>query len=661
MGLGKKTIDDENYAGKRVLVRCDFNVPMKDGVITNDNRINAALPTIKKLINDGAKVILCSHLGKPKNGPEAKFSLAPVAVRLSEKLGQPVVFADDDNVVGENAKAAVATMNNGDVVLLQNTRFRKEETKNLPEFSEELASLADAYVDDAFGSCHRAHCSTAGVTDYVKDTAVGYLMEKEIKYLGNAVNDPERPFTAILGGAKVADKLNVISNLLEKVDTLIIGGGMAYTFLKAQGYEIGKSLCDDSKLDYCKEMMAKAQEKGVKLLLPVDAACIKDFPDPIDAPIETVIVPVTAIPADMEGCDIGPETMKLFADAVKASKTVVWNGPMGVFENPTLAAGTLAVAKAMAESDATTVIGGGDSAAAVQQMGLGHHVLAVVELAVVAQALANLVALGLQEGVGHAAADDQRVDLLQQVGDDVQLVCNLGAAQNSGEGTLGIVHGVAEILDLLLHQVADSGILDIVGHTGGGAVSAVAGAEGVVNVSVGQAGLLLAESGLVLGLLLAETGVLQQNDLAVAHGGNSSLGVLADDIVIVRKGDRLAQLLAQADSNGGQAELGLGAVLRLAQMAAQDDLSAVGNQLLDGRQCGVDAVIVGDNAVLHRDVEVAANQYALAGVVLIVNGLFTQTHSKSSSRYVSHFWRGAPRPKGFILIIRIKPKLRKCF
>ena len=371
MGLGKKTIDDENYAGKRVLVRCDFNVPMKDGVITNDNRINAALPTIQKLINDGAKVILCSHLGKPKNGPEAKFSLAPVAVRLAEKLGQPVTFADDDNVVGPKAKAAAATMSNGDVVLLQNTRFRKEETKNEDAFSEELASLADAYVDDAFGSCHRAHCSTAGVTKYVKDTAVGYLMEKEIKYLGNAVNSPVRPFTAILGGAKVADKLNVISNLLEKVDTLIIGGGMAYTFLKAQGYEIGKSLCDDSKLDYCKEMMAKAEAKGVKLLLPVDTACITDFPDPIDAPVDTKIYPVTEMPADMEGCDIGPATMKLFADAVMASKTVVWNGPMGVFENPTLAAGTLAVAKAMAESDATTVIGGGDSAAAVQQMGLG--------------------------------------------------------------------------------------------------------------------------------------------------------------------------------------------------------------------------------------------------------------------------------------------------
>ena len=369
--LSKKTIDDIDVKGKRVLVRVDFNVPMKDGVITNENRINAAMPTIQKLVNDGAKVILCSHLGKPKNGPEAKFSLAPVAKALSAKLGKEVVFADDDNVVGEQAKAAVAAMNNGDVVLLQNTRFRKEETKNVPAFSEELASLADAYVDDAFGSCHRAHCSTAGVTDYIKDTAVGYLMEKEIRYLGNAVNDPVRPFTAILGGAKVADKLNVISNLLEKVDTLIIGGGMAYTFIKAQGYEIGKSLCDDSKIDYCKEMMEKAKANGVKLLLPVDTVCVKDFPDPIDAAVDTTVYPISQMPADMEGCDIGPETMKLFADAVKASKTVVWNGPMGVFENPTLAAGTLAVAKAMAESDATTVIGGGDSAAAVQQMGLG--------------------------------------------------------------------------------------------------------------------------------------------------------------------------------------------------------------------------------------------------------------------------------------------------
>ncbi|MBQ7858860.1 MAG: phosphoglycerate kinase, partial [Faecalibacterium sp.] len=271
----------------------------------------------------------------------------------------------------ENAKAAVAAMNNGDVVLLQTTRFRKEETKNIETFSQDLASLCDAYVDDAFGSCHRAHCSTAGVTDYVKDTAVGYLMEKEIKYLGNAVNDPERPFTAILGGAKIADKLNVIDNLLEKVYTLIIGGGMAYTFIKAQGYEIGKSMCDDSKLEYCKQMMAKAQAKGVKLLLPVDAVTIADFPSPIDAPVETVVCDITAMPADREGCDIGPKTRELYAEAVKASKTVVWNGPMGVFENPTRAAGTLRVAEAMAASDATTVIGGGDSAAAVQQMGLG--------------------------------------------------------------------------------------------------------------------------------------------------------------------------------------------------------------------------------------------------------------------------------------------------
>ena len=369
--MAKMTVDDIQVSGKKVLVRCDFNVPMKDGKITNDKRIVAALPTIKKLIADGGRVILCSHLGKPKNGPEAKFSLAPVAERLSEYLGKPVVFADDDTVVGENAKAAVAAMKDGDVVLLQNTRFRKEETKNEPAFSEELASLADAYVDDAFGSCHRAHCSTAGVTDYVKDTAVGYLMEKEIKYLGNAVNDPERPFTAILGGAKVADKLNVISNLLEKVDTLIIGGGMAYTFLKAKGYGVGKSLLDETKIDYCKDMMAKAEAKGIKLLLPVDTVCIKDFPDPIDAAVETVTVDADAIPEDMEGCDIGPKSRELFAAAVKDAKTVIWNGPMGVFENPTLAAGTLAVAQAMADSDAVTIIGGGDSAAAVEQMGLG--------------------------------------------------------------------------------------------------------------------------------------------------------------------------------------------------------------------------------------------------------------------------------------------------
>ena len=323
-------------------------------------------------INDGAKVILCSHLGKPKNGPEAKFSLAPVAVRLAEKLGQPVTFADDDNVVGPKAKAAAATMSNGDVVLLQNTRFRKEETKNDPAFSKDLAELvgADAaYVNDAFGSAHRAHCSTAGVTAYIKDTAVGYLMEKEIRYLGNAVNDPVRPFVAILGGAKVADKLNVIENLLNKVDTLIIGGGMAYTFLKAQGLEVGTSLVDNEKLDYCKEMLAKAKEKGVQLLLPVDTTIAAAFPDPIDGPIAVEYVDSDKIPADKMGLDIGPKTCALFADAVKAAKTVVWNGPMGVFENPTLAEGTKAVAKALAETDATTVIGGGDSAAAVMQLG----------------------------------------------------------------------------------------------------------------------------------------------------------------------------------------------------------------------------------------------------------------------------------------------------
>ena len=369
MGLGKKTVEEMDVRGKRVLVRCDFNVPMKDGKITNDNRIVAALPTIKKLIENGGKVILCSHLGKPKNGPEEKFSLAPVAVRLSELLGKEVVFAGDDTVVGENAKAAVAAMKDGDVVLLQNTRFRKEETKNLPEFSQDLASIADCYVNDAFGSAHRAHCSTAGVTDYVKDTAVGYLMEKEIRYLGNAVNDPVRPFTAILGGAKVADKLNVIANLLEKVDTLIIGGGMAYTFLVAKGYGVGTSLVDEEKVEYCKEMMAKAEAKGVKLLLPVDTVITASFPDPIDGPVDVKVVPSDSIPADMMGLDIGPKTRELFAEAVKASKTVVWNGPMGVFENPTLAAGTLAVAKAMAEADATTVIGGGDSAAAVMQLG----------------------------------------------------------------------------------------------------------------------------------------------------------------------------------------------------------------------------------------------------------------------------------------------------
>ena len=367
--LGKRTVEDLNVKGKRVLVRVDFNVPMKDGVITNDNRIVAALPTIKKLIADGGRVILCSHLGKPKNGPEAKFSLEPCAVRLSELLGQPVVFANDDEVVGANAKAAVEAMNDGDVVLLQNTRFRKEETKNGEAFSAELASLAEVYVNDAFGSAHRAHCSTVGVTEYIKDTAVGYLMAKEIEFLGNAVENPVRPFLAVLGGAKVADKLNVIDNLLTKVDTLIIGGGMAYTFLAAKGYEVGNSLLDTEKIEYCKDMMAKAEANGVKLLLPVDTVVAAGFPDPIDAPVETKTVASDEIPADMEGLDIGEKTRELFAEAAKAAKTVVWNGPMGVFENPSLAEGTLAVAKALAETDATTIIGGGDSAAAVMKLG----------------------------------------------------------------------------------------------------------------------------------------------------------------------------------------------------------------------------------------------------------------------------------------------------
>ena len=372
--LSKKTIDDIDVKGKRVLVRVDFNVPMKDGVITNDNRIVAALPTIKKLVADGGKVILCSHLGKPKNGPEAKFSLAPCAVRLSELLGQPVVFADDDTVVGDNAKAAVAAMKDGDVVVLQNTRFRKEETKNLEPFSSELASLADVCVNDAFGSAHRAHCSTAGVTDHIKDTAVGYLMSKEIEFLGNAVENPVRPFVAILGGAKVADKLSVIENLLTKVDTLIIGGGMAYTFLKAQGKEVGTSLVDEEKIEYCQNMLKKAEEKGVKLLLPVDTVIAPAFPDPIDAEIATEVVDSDKIPADKMGLDIGPKTRELFGEAVKSAKTVVWNGPMGVFENPVLAEGTRAVAKALAETDATTIIGGGDSAAAVMQLGYADKI-----------------------------------------------------------------------------------------------------------------------------------------------------------------------------------------------------------------------------------------------------------------------------------------------
>ena len=374
MSLNKKSVDDFNAKGKRVLVRCDFNVPLKDGVITDETRINAALPTINKLIADGAKVILCSHLGKVKEGPNEKESLAPVAARLSEKLGKEVKFVADYNVTGEAATAAVAAMNEGDVVLLQNTRFRgKEETKNGEEFSKELADLCDAYVCDAFGSSHRAHASVAGVTDVVRakggDCAVGYLMQKEIEFLGNAVENPVRPFVAILGGAKVADKLNVISNLLEKCDTLIIGGGMAYTFLKAKGYEIGTSLVDDEKLDYCKEMMAKAESLGKQLLLPIDTTIAAAFPSPIDAEIEVSVVPSNEIPADMMGLDIGTATAELYANAVKSAKTVVWNGPMGVFENPTLAKGTIAVAKSLADTDATTIIGGGDSAAAVNQLG----------------------------------------------------------------------------------------------------------------------------------------------------------------------------------------------------------------------------------------------------------------------------------------------------
>lgn len=369
--LNKKTVDDINVKGQKVLVRCDFNVPLKNGVITDENRIIAALPTIKKLIADGGRVILCSHLGKPKGEPKPELSLAPVAKRLSELLGKEVVFAADDNVVGENAKAAVAAMNDGDVVLLQNTRYRAEETKNGEEFSKELGSLADIFVNDAFGTAHRAHCSTVGVVSYVKEAVAGYLIGKELKYLGDAVENPVRPFVTILGGAKVADKLSVIENLLNKADTLIIGGGMAYTFLAAKGYGVGKSLLDTEKIDYCRDMLKKADEKGVKILLPVDCNIADHFPDPIDAPIEVKMVDADKIPADYEGLDIGPKTSELFANEVKNAKTVVWNGPMGVFENPTLAAGTIAVAKSLAETDAVTIIGGGDSAAAVNTLGYG--------------------------------------------------------------------------------------------------------------------------------------------------------------------------------------------------------------------------------------------------------------------------------------------------
>ena len=374
MALNKKTVDDINVKGRRVLVRCDFNVPLKGGEITDDTRIKAALPTINKLIADGGKVILCSHLGKVKNGPNEGESLAPVAKRLSEKLGKEVTFVSDYNVTGEAATKAVEAMKEGDVVLLQNTRFRgEEETKNGEAFSKELADLADDYVCDAFGSSHRAHASVAGVTKFITakggSNVVGYLMQKEIDFLGNAVDNPVRPFVAILGGAKVADKLNVINNLLEKCDTLIIGGGMSYTFQKAMGYEIGKSLCDDTKLDYCKEMLEKAKSMGKEILLPLDAVTIKGFPDPIDAPVECETYDTENMPADREGCDIGPKTVALFSEKVKTAKTVLWNGPMGLFENPALAVGTKAVAQALAETDATTIIGGGDSAAAVNQMG----------------------------------------------------------------------------------------------------------------------------------------------------------------------------------------------------------------------------------------------------------------------------------------------------
>lgn len=405
--LNKKSIDDINVKGRRVLVRCDFNVPLKNGEITDETRIVAALPTIQKLINDGAKVILCSHLGKVKNGPNEGESLAPVAKRLSEKLGKKVVFVSDYNVTGEAATKAVEAMKEGDVVLLQNTRFRgAEETKNGEEFSKELADLADDYVCDAFGSSHRAHASVAGVTKFITakggSNVVGYLMQKEIDFLGNAVENPVRPFVAILGGAKVADKLNVISNLLEKCDTLIIGGGMAFTFLKAEGKEIGKSLVDDTKLDYCKEMMEKAQKLGKKLLLPVDAVVAASFPDPIDAEIPVENVSVDAIPNDKMGLDIGVESAKLYAEAVKNAKTVVWNGPMGVFENPVLAKGTIAVAQALADTDATTIIGGGDSAAAVNQLGFADKMSHIST-----GGGASLEFLEGKELPGVAAADDK--------------------------------------------------------------------------------------------------------------------------------------------------------------------------------------------------------------------------------------------------------------
>ena len=371
MNYNKKSIEDVNVAGKRVLCRCDFNVPTKNGKITSDKRIVAAMPTIKYLVDHNAKVILCSHMGKPKGEWKPELSLQVVADRISELLGKPVIMAKD--VVGEDAKAKAAALKDGEVMLLENTRFEKGETKNDLELSKALASMADLFVNDAFGTAHRAHSSTAGVADYLP-AVCGYLVQKEVSIMGKALADPERPFVAILGGAKVSDKLNVINNLLEKVDTLIIGGGMAFTFLAAKGYNIGKSLVDSEKIDYCKEMMAKAEAKGVKLLLPVDAVVAASFPNPIDAEIEVETVAADAIPADKMGLDIGEKSQALFAEAVKSAKTVVWNGPMGVFENPTLAKGTIAVAQALADSAAVTIVGGGDSAAACEQLGFADKI-----------------------------------------------------------------------------------------------------------------------------------------------------------------------------------------------------------------------------------------------------------------------------------------------
>ena len=371
--MAKKTIEDIQVQGKKVLVRCDFNVPLDENKrITDENRIQGALPTIQYLVKNGAKVILCSHMGRPKGEFNMKYSLAPVAARLSELLGQEVKLAKD--VIGPDAQALAAGLKDGEVILLENVRFHKEEEKNDPEFAKALASLADLYVNDAFGTAHRAHASTEGVSHYIHPSVAGYLIGKELSIMGGALEHAEKPFVAILGGAKVADKISVIENLIEKVDTLIIGGGMAYTFLKAKGYGVGGSLLDESRVDYCKDMMAKAEAKGVKILLPVDTVCIKEFPSPIDAPVETVVVDADKIPDDMQGCDIGPKTCELFAETVKNAKTVIWNGPMGVFENPTLAKGTLTVAQALADSDAVTIVGGGDSAAAITQMGFADKV-----------------------------------------------------------------------------------------------------------------------------------------------------------------------------------------------------------------------------------------------------------------------------------------------